>query len=283
LPLISSCHVISGSSSLLSLRNHPPRQVVNSYTHVSSYETRPLTQRYLEILHELYLLSPVADWINRMATTTNDVDFQWLHSQLDRSQLHSTAKSKADLLASALHGTTVVVSAAGALEINGLYSFHKVLNGAGVYRKTPRGEGEMMDVWIYRCRMQNNSLRWFISIAPENRDPGTEADTDFYYSTAGTGESSTEQDTLPPPVRWKSIDRKYDPVPCLVITSSTTSDLRSSTLSSHRGGVPTYDDGRSDEEEDDSDHEDSMAVIDDEFAYLNSSTPGTPIDLPPSP
>jgi hypothetical protein len=234
---------------------------------------------------------------------TADADYQWLNSQLDRSQhpttVIPTAKSKADLLAAALHGTTVVVSAAGAWQVDGLYTFHKVLNGAGVYRKTTKYDEELVDVWIYRCRMQNNSLRWFISIAPDNRDPGTDADTDFYYSTAGTNTaaaatgatapittgatiptslSAAEQDAFPPLIRWKALDRKYDPVPCLIISSSTAPDLRS-----RGGGVPAYDDGRSDDEDDESDHEDSMAVIDDEFPYINSSTPGTPIDLPPSP
>lgn len=234
----------------------------------------------------------MADWVVRMAAT-DDVNYQWLNSQLDRSQhpttVVPTAKSKADILASTLHGTTVVVSAAGVWQVDGLYTFHKVLNGAGVYRKTTRYGEELVDVCIYRCRMQDNSLRWFISIIPENRDPGTEADTDFYYSTAGTHTEtqtsihttavtvSASEDALPPHIRWKSIDRKYDPVPNLIISSSTTS-LRSS-----RGGIPTYDDGRSDDEDDDSDHEDSMAVIDDEFPYVTSSTPGTPIDLPPSP
>lgn len=246
--------------------------MVNAYSHVSTYETRPLSHRYLDLLHELSLLPAVANWIQLQASTSPDQNYQWLASQLNRSHLSTTVapvKTRAEILTSALQNTTIVVNGGGAWEVDGTYTFLKVLNGAGVFRKTTKYDDELVEVLIYRCRMQNNTWRWFMSIAPDDRDPGTESDTDFYWSVG-----NNEGDGLPPTIRWTAIDHKFSPVPSVMIN---TIDRV------HGVGVGGYD-GRSDEEDQSSDHEDSMAVIDDEFPYIHStSPPGTPIDIPPSP
>jgi hypothetical protein len=260
------------------LRSHPPRQVVNAYTHVSTFESRPLTHRYLDLLHELYALPQVADWISAKGET-DDSDYQWLVSQLSHTHLSSvppSVRAKADALAASLEGTVIVISGSGAWEVDGRYTFDRILNGAGMFRKAVRYAGEEAEVLIYRCKMQNNSLRWFISIAADNQEPGTDSDTDFYYSTAGVGPQEVS-DGRPPTTKWISIDRKYDPTPSLTVISGlagATGTTKSQTVD--------YDNGHSDDEDDDSDHEDSMAVIDDDFPYVHSA-PGTPIDIPPSP
>jgi hypothetical protein len=259
------------------LRSHPPRQVVNAYTHVSTFESRPLTHRYLDLLHELYTLPQVAEWIVARGDT-GDADYQWLASQLSRTPLTSSSsvppavRAKADALAASLEGTVIIISGSGAWEVDGRYTFDRVLNGAGMFRKAVKYEGEEAEVLIYRCKMQNNSLRWFISIAAD-QEPGTDSDTDFYYSTAGVGPQDSN-DGRPPTTKWTSIDRKYDPTPSLsIIIAAGPASVKAQSA---------YDDGRSDDEDDDSDHEDSMAVIDDDFPYTQSG-PGTPIDIPPSP
>lgn len=269
--------------SLTLQRTHPPRQVVNAYSHVSTYETRPLSHRYLDLLHELGLLPAVANWIQVQATTSSDQNYQWLASQLNRSHLPSTVapvKTKSEILTASLQGTTIVVSGGGAWEVDGTYTFHKVLNGAGMFRKTTRYDDEFVEVFIYRCRMQNDSWRWFISIAPDDRDPGTESDTDFYWSVG-----TNEIDGLPPTTRWTAIDHKYDPIPTLMINSiDRVHGGVGVSVDVPRAGVGGGYDGRSDEEDQSSDHDDSMAVIDDDFPYIHStSPPGTPIDVPPSP
>lgn len=196
-------------------------------------------------------------------------------SQVSRSHLipSTGVKNKVDEMTRSLEGTSLIVSGAGAWEVDGRYTFLSILNGAGHFRKTTKYADETIDVSIYRCRMQNGSMRWFISIVSENREPGTEHDTDFYYSPVVTQDTS-HNDGRPPLTRWIAMDVKYEPIPSLVIASS---------LSSSKPRLD-LDDGRSDDEENDSDreNEDSMAVIDDdnELEYSDTygygSAPGTP-------
>ena len=258
----------------LCIRNNPTRQVHQQYSHsTANYDSRPLTHRYLDLIRELFSIQSVANWINEKST--KDQNYEWLVSCLTRSNVTTTVatRTRVDILTDFLHGTVIHVDGAGAWEANGSYVFHSILNGAGFFKKPLQYENEMVVVGLYRCKMQNNSIRWFISILPENTNPGTSADNDLYYSTA----IGLDGDGRPPMSKWASIDSKYDPVPSFSIAPNGVS-----TSTSH-GGTFDHDDedGRSDDE-DSSDHEDSMAVIDDEYAYINSA-PGTPVDNTSSP
>lgn len=228
---------------------------------MTNFDSKPLTHRYLDLLRELYSIQFVANWINEKAVS--DPNYEWLISCLTRNQAQASvlARSNADVLASYLEGTVIIVSGAGAWEANGKYKFHRILNGAGLFRKLLKYEDEITTVSMYRCRMQNKTMQWFISIIPENVNPGTSADNDLYYSTA----IGQDNDGRPPLSKWEPVEAKYIPIPTIMITTGLPSD-----------GTFDDDEGRSDDE-DDSDHEDSMAVIDDEYAYINSA-PGTPVD-----
>lgn len=260
--------LIEGNEGLLTMieleRTNPPHQVHTTYSHTSTYDTRPLTHRYLELLREFYSIPSIAEWINQKSS--HHPMYEWLVSQVNNRShtIPSTGvKNKIEALTISLEGTYIILSDSGAWEVDGRYAFLNVLNGAGHFRKTTKYSDEIIDVSIYRCRMQNGSMRWFISIVPENRDPGTELDNDFYYCPVLNDDIN---DGRPPLARWAAIDPKYEPIPSLVITSGVTSS---------KPRLDFDDDGRSDDE-DDSDHEDSMAVIDDENEYHDISAPGTP-------
>lgn len=219
---------------------------------MTNFDSKPLTHRYLDLLRELYSIQFVANWINEKAVS--DPNYEWLISCLTRNQVQApiVTRSNASVLASYLEGIIVTVTDSGAWEADGTYIFHRVLNGAGLFRKHLKYENIMTTVSIYRCRMQNKTMQWFISIVPENVNPGTSADNDLYYSTA----NEIDGNGCPPILDWYSIESKYDPVPTIMITARPTSD-----------GTFDDDEGRSDDE-DDSDHEDSMAVIDDDYIEL---------------
>mmetsp|Transcript_22175 Transcript_22175/g.34309 ORF Transcript_22175/g.34309 Transcript_22175/m.34309 type:complete len:162 (-) Transcript_22175:598-1083(-) len=73
---------------------------------------------------------------------------------------------------------------------------------------------------LYRCKMNNGSHQWYISIVPPNKQPGTNADIDFYYapSRARTGGFET------PPQDWLQCNGNPDavlPNPMVTISAST--------------------------------------------------------------
>ncbi len=86
---------------------------------------------------------------------------------------------------SAVVHTVVVVDGAGAQHVNGEYRFVSMKNNAGCYER--RGEyGGRADVryTLYKCTLKNGAFQWFLSTTPDELDPGTAQDTDFYYALA---------------------------------------------------------------------------------------------------
>merc|ERR1712008_367456 len=62
---------------------------------------------------------------------------------------------------------------------------------------------------LFRCRLSDNTRRWYISIVPKNIQPGTNKDSDFYYGAA-TG----DQSELPDTVMWVTAkENGKDPAP----------------------------------------------------------------------
>jgi len=64
---------------------------------------------------------------------------------------------------------------------------------------------------LFRCRLSDNSKRWYISIVPKNNNPGTSKDIDFYFQVA-TGEATE----LPGMSHWAlARGPEVDPSPTL--------------------------------------------------------------------
>merc|ERR1712045_1084254 len=73
---------------------------------------------------------------------------------------------------------------------------------------------------LFRCRLSDNTRRWYISIVPKNIQPGTNKDTDFYLATA-TG----DQSELPDNVNWTTAkEHGIEPAPTVTYKSDHISD-----------------------------------------------------------
>jgi hypothetical protein len=68
---------------------------------------------------------------------------------------------------------------------------------------------------IYACNVSDSTKRWFISIVPHGRNPGTTADVDFYH--APLTRAST---TIPPTTGWITDREGLDPPPTLEFLST---------------------------------------------------------------
>lgn len=68
--------------------------------------------------------------------------------------------------------------------------------------------GEEVNFTLYKCSMKNGGYRWFLSITPFGKEPGTADDTDFYFAYSQGFE-------ILPPNDWKRLESDYvsDPAP----------------------------------------------------------------------
>lgn len=145
-----------------------------------------------------------------------------------------------------VRNTTVVVDGAGTREVNGEYHFIDVKNQGGYYERVgPYIGNPAARFTLYKCHLKNGGYQWFLSITPDDADPGTVQDMDFYYAPAKLTERT-------PPSVWLTMSTQCtrDPAPrveCLCENKTETSE--------------------SSEKEDDEDEEDlcsSLAAGDDE-------------------
>merc|ERR1712238_646721 len=114
----------------------------------------------------------------------------------------------------------VQIQGCGLQEINGF--FRRV----GDHDECPRfsrvtefrGREEVFS--LFRCRLTDNTRRWYISIVPKNIQPGTNKDTDFYLATA-TG----DQSELPDSDTWMTAkENGTDPAPKVIYKCDHISD-----------------------------------------------------------
>jgi hypothetical protein len=91
----------------------------------------------------------------------------------------------------------VLVEGAGVEAVNGRYGFSGIFDKVGKWTK----EGTDMNgtICLYRCKLNDDSRRWYISVVPRGRSPGTKDDEDYYqnYMTRGAGHG-----LLPPVNDW---------------------------------------------------------------------------------
>jgi hypothetical protein len=107
----------------------------------------------------------------------------------------------------------VTATGAGFNSVNGAYNLHGNHDGVKKFSRHCRVNDREQVFSLYRCRLNDGSRRWYISIVPEHIDPGTNKDIDFYYAPA-TGLDIE----LPPTDQWHSISEGRDPPPRLSYT-----------------------------------------------------------------
>ncbi len=84
-------------------------------------------------------------------------------------------------------GGTLHVRNAGSVEVNGAYNCTSKFDGVDLYTKSGIWNGDQVTFTLFRCRLSDNTKRWYISIIPPNNTPGTSKDIDFYMTTAHGG------------------------------------------------------------------------------------------------
>lgn len=96
----------------------------------------------------------------------------------------------------------MIVEGCGVPEINGLYTKRGTFDGVPKYSRATRYHGKEEEFSLFRCKLTDNTRRWYISIVPMSAHPGTTKDIDFY---AAVPFPSGENSHLPPKSKWMSI------------------------------------------------------------------------------
>jgi hypothetical protein len=99
------------------------------------------------------------------------------------------------------------VESAGVPEVNGEYLFVDIKNNAGFYARTGVYREKEVRFTLYKCSLRNGGFQWFISITPDNNEPGTTNDVDFYFAL------SKSHDYLPPS-QWSKLNVTHTRDPC---------------------------------------------------------------------
>jgi ubiquitin carboxyl-terminal hydrolase 9/24 len=80
----------------------------------------------------------------------------------------------------------IQVHGAGLTQVNGIYTRTGSWDGVDLYTKSGIWDDKEEVFSLFRCRLSDNSKRWYISIIPRNNNPGTSKDVDFYMATANS-------------------------------------------------------------------------------------------------
>lgn len=236
------CGLIHASRHFFSARNNNNIRYTNEEYNNDSL----MIDRYTEIIQELKKIPAVSEWFNahqdtvgwieqwqRPSATQDRADTQvrrdgaqthYHHNQgafdhqtqsdSDGSIQDSEEDDFDDVSYAAVNTGFLVVSGAGITEVDGIYSYKAENDGVPMYKKDGVWEGNNVEFALFRCRLSDNSQRWYISIVPKGKCPGTNKDIDFYQAEADgrNGENphgypwETAQgigQDPPPNVEWK--------------------------------------------------------------------------------
>jgi hypothetical protein len=98
----------------------------------------------------------------------------------------------------------MIVNKSGTPEINGIYSRAGSDDDVSKYTKRCFYDGRHVEFTLFRCKLTDNTRRWYISIVPMNSHPGTTKDIDFYAAAVMPGDDGD----LPPRHTWMCIPNK---------------------------------------------------------------------------
>eukprot|EP00985_Skeletonema_marinoi_P010260 scaffold4834_cov179-Skeletonema_marinoi.AAC.5 len=98
----------------------------------------------------------------------------------------------------------MTVEGAGLREINGTYSRTGQNDYVSKFMNTSRYNGRSVEIMLFRCKLTDETRRWYISIVPENTHPGTRQDIDF-YAVNPSQQHSVLDPNIPPRDGWMAI------------------------------------------------------------------------------
>lgn len=164
-------------------------------------------------------------------------------------------------LGTSLQNFTIFVDGAGIEDINGVYEFYRIFDGAGSFIKHVETTRGSICYMIYRCSMQvsvheQESHQWFISTPPAPSRPGsciipgTVDDIDYYSAPDVNGvEQSPSRSSkpfptmylefMPPRDNWVCEEGVTGLAPSIVFIGSLTTSATNSTINTpQRFGTP---------------------------------------------
>ena len=236
-------HTEGGSGLLNAAKDFSMSRSSQHYS--ADYHNSGLFDRYLDALKELQKQREVAKWMSEHRSQWLWME-QWLRSDIvpvsqhqvrgdylsrrDGSPVHipSGTLNHSDSHANAAindsededddsrydttdgySGGKVIVTGAGVKAVNGTYRNKGSFDNVSKYIKSGNWKDREEVFSLFRCRLSDNTKRWYISIVPKNIQPGTNKDVDFYLATA-TGHPNE----LPPEKKWTTAkDNGVDPSP----------------------------------------------------------------------
>lgn len=94
--------------------------------------------------------------------------------------------------------------------IDGVYVACGKFDSVAKFQKEVIYKGCNRTLTLFRCRVQGNKRRWYISIVPSRCAPGTKHDTDFY-----TAPAKSLYDAIPPRSGWVAVGEGRGQPPCV--------------------------------------------------------------------
>ena len=136
-------------------------------------------EKILELMKTLKKVRSVSNWM-----AENRVFQDWMEFHQRKIQGHSDSDSDDDSDCDDNDDNALVkemmVEGAGLREINGVYVRVGKHDHVSKFVRTSRYNGRLVDLLLFRCKLTDGTRRWYISIVPENANPGTTQDIDFY-------------------------------------------------------------------------------------------------------
>jgi len=116
-----------------------------------------------------------------METNNNNID----DSDGDTLSVSSTDSTVSSSSSKSSHNDEqfprqMIVSNAGTNAVNGVYNYNGIFDNVPSYSKNGVWQNIQETFLLFRCRLTDNSKRWYVSIFPKNTGPGTNKDVDFY-------------------------------------------------------------------------------------------------------
>ena len=139
---------------------------------------------------------------------------QATHHQSGRSTYSSRAneRSESTTKAGSLNRRSVRVQGASLSFINGVYVPCGKFDAVEKFQKDVIYKGCNRTLTLFRCLVQGNKRRWYISIVPSQCSPGTKHDTDFY-----TAPAKSFYDLFPPRTGWVAVSEGRGQSPCVIV------------------------------------------------------------------
>eukprot|EP01038_Epipyxis_sp_PR26KG_P004500 gene4500-6357_t len=161
-----------------------------------------LSERYVTFVQELINVSGVIDNLQQLALMDSKIKTIKGFLRLKQGSFLTENEDQA------IRNTVVIVENAGNSEVNGEYHFKDIKLNAGYYSKQGEFNGKSVRFTLYKCTLKSGGYQWFISITPDDHEPGTNNDVDFYFGV------SKNNDKLPP-TAWHRINANHtrDPPP----------------------------------------------------------------------